>query len=216
MQKKQLAVRGAIYLLGMLILTLGLTLNAKSGLGASAIASVPYTLNRGLGMSYANLTLITYCLLVGAQYFIKGKAWRWTDLLQIVVSIVFTRFMALFENIVPYQCGFLPVDILVLLLAIVFTAVGAAMTINMRLIPNPGDGIVSSISDRTGKELGICKNFFDLGCVAISLAVGLAFGNAFLGVGLGTILSMLGIGRVISLFNRFAKKPMQAAAGLES
>ena len=75
---------------------------------------------------------------------------------------------------------------LVLALGLVLTGVGAAMTVDMQLVPNPADGIVSSISERTGKELG-----------------------------LGTILSMIGVGRVIYLFNRAARVPLRRKAGLE-
>lgn len=67
-------------------------------LRASAIVSVPYTVSQGTGWDFANLTLIVYCILVAAQFVIKGQNRRLIDLLQIVVSIVFTRFMALFQH----------------------------------------------------------------------------------------------------------------------
>lgn len=214
MHHTQTVWRGGVYLAGMVSLAMGITLNTRAGLGASAIVSVPYTISQGTGLNFANLTLITYCVLVAAQFFVKGKNWRWLDALQIVVSIVFTRFMALFEKLVTYQSGFLPADLAVLVLGVVFTGAGAAMTIDMRLIPNPGDGIVNSIAERTGKELGLTKNLFDLGCVCVSLVIGSVFGNVLLGVGLGTVVSMIGVGRVIALFNHFAKAPLQKLTGL--
>lgn len=214
MDKKKQTVRFIIYLLGMVLLALGITLNTQAGLGASAIVSVPYTVSRGTGLDFANMTLITYCVLVAAQFVIKGKNRRWIDLLQIVVSIVFTRFMALFQYGIRYQSGFLPTDLLVLVLGILFTGIGAAMTVDMQLIPNPGDGIVSSLADRFGKELGFSKNCFDAFCVVCSLAIGFAFGDPLLGIGLGTVLSMVGVGRVIYFFNHFAKARLQQWAGL--
>ena len=197
--KAQHAARFGIYLVGMVLLALGITLNTKAGLGASAIVSVPYTVSQGTGWDFANLTLIVYCILVAAQFVIKGQNRRLIDLLQIVVSIVFTRFMALFQHGITYQSGFFATDLLVLALGILLTGIGAAMTVDMQLIPNPGDGIVSSLADRFGRELGLCKNCFDAFCVVCSLAIGLAFGNPLLGIGLGTVLSMLG-GRACDLF----------------
>lgn len=214
MKKRQTITRVVFYLVGMILLALGITLNTKAGLGASAIVSVPYTISQGTGLDFANLTLITYCILVAAQFIIKGKKRTPLDLLQVVVSIIFTRFMALFQTGIPYQSGYLPTDLLVLFLGILFTGIGAAMTVDMKLIPNPGDGIVGALADRFGKELGLCKNCFDAFCVASSLVVGFAFGNILLGIGLGTVLSMLGVGRVIWLFNRLAKEPLQRLAGL--
>ena len=90
------------------------------------------------------------------------------------------------------------------------------MTVNMQLIPNPGDGIVNSIARRCGRELGFCKNCFDLGCVALSCLIGLFYGNPFLGIGLGTVLSMIGVGRVIAVFNHFCKNSLVHSAGLDS
>ena len=134
---KQLGIRFGIYLVGMLSIALGVMLNTKAGLGASAIISVPYTISEGTGLSLANLTLITYCLLVVLQFFVKGKNRQWIDVLQIAVSIVFTRFMAIIEWAIPYQSGYLPTDLVMLALGILFTGIGAAVTVDMQLIPNP-------------------------------------------------------------------------------
>lgn len=48
-----------------------------------------------------------------------------------------------------------------------------------------------------------------------SLVLGAVFGNVLLGVGLCTILSMIGVGRVIYRFNRAARVPLRRKAGLE-
>lgn len=212
--KQQTFARWGFYLLGMVLLALGLTLNTKTGLGASAIVSVPFTVSQGTGWDFGNLTLVVYCLFVAAQFLIKGKNRRWTDLLQIPLSIVFTRFLNIFAAAIPYQSGNLPADIALLVVAIIFTGIGAAMTVAMQLIPNPGDGIVGTIAAVTGKELGFCKNCFDLGCVSLSLIIGLCFGDPLLGVGLGTLISMVGVGRAIAGFNCLCKRPLLQATGM--
>lgn len=180
----KLASRFGLYLLGMVLLALG-------------------------------LTLVEYCVLVAAQFVVKGKNRTWMDLLQLVVSLVFTRFLNIFKAAIPYESGFLPADIALLVVAIILTGVGAAMTVDMQLVPNPGDGIVHSLAQWFGKELGLCKNLFDVGCVAISLVLGLAFGDPLLGIGLGTILSMVGVGRSIAVFNGLCKPRLLAMAGLQ-
>ena len=148
--------RMGIYLSGMTLLALGITMTTLSGQGASAIVSVPYTISRGTGLKFADLTLLFYCSFVAVQLVIKGKNRSWADILQVLVSIIFTRFMGLFQNLIHYHSGWLPTDLMVLALGILLTGVGASMTVDMMLVPNPGDGIVHSISMRTGKELGLC------------------------------------------------------------
>lgn len=208
--------RVLIYLGGMLVLALGLILNTKSGMGASAIISMAYTVSQGMGWNFADMTLILYCLFVVAELIIDGKHRTWTTILQIPLSIVFTRFMNLFAVFFTYENGYLPTDLLVLAAGIICTGIGAAITVDMQIIPNPGDGIVASVSRRIGKELGLTKNFFDIGCVTISVVMGLCFGNPLLGVGLGTFLSMIGVGRVIALFNHLCKSTLQRVAGISS
>ena len=215
MQGKQRFMRRLIYLVGMLVLALGLILNIKAGLGSSAIMSMAYTVSEGAGLNLGNMTFILYAVFVAAQLILNGRPRQWAVLLQLPLSFIFTRFMNLFKDVIPYQSGFLPTDLLVLLLAILLTGIGAAMTVDMQLIPNPGDGIVSSVARRFGWELGFAKNCFDLGCVSISLVMGFAFGNALLGIGLGTVISMIGVGRVIAVFNRVCKVSLLKAAGLE-
>lgn len=215
MKQKHIPARCFFYLFGMLVLAMGLILNIKAGLGSSAIMSVAYTISEGAGVNLGDMTFVIYCLFIAAQMIINGKDRSWPDLLQLPLSLVFTRFMNLFKAVIPYEHGYLPTDLLVLLAGIVLTGIGAAMTVDMQLIPNSGDGIVNSIARRCGRELGFTKNIFDCGCVAVSLLVGAFFGDPLLGIGLGTVISMLGVGRVVAAFNHLCKPAITRAAGLE-
>ena len=85
----------------------------------------------------------------------------------------------------------------------------------MELAPNPMDGLVSSLSQATGRSLGLCKNLLDVTCVGVTAALGLLLGGQVLGVGVGTLASMLLTGRVIAGINRAFRQPMRRLAGLE-
>lgn len=73
----------------------------------------------------------------------------------------------------------------VLVAGIVLTGIGAAMSLNMRIIPNPGDGIVQALADCAGNPVGLTKNCFDLFNICITISVGLIFAGQLVGVGLG-------------------------------
>ena len=79
---------------------------------------------------------------------------------------------------------------------------GAALSLDMRLIANPGDGLVQAVSDRTGIDLGLSKNIVDITCVSFTCILSMAAAHRILGVGFGTVIAMLGIGRVIALINK--------------
>lgn len=51
------------------------------------------------------------------------------------------------------------------------------MSLNMRVIPNPGDGIVQAIADCVGKEIGLVKNCFDILNISITAMAGMVFGG---------------------------------------
>ena len=229
--RNKLLIRWVFYLLGLLILALGIMLNTKANLGVSPIISVPYSISHIIDFNFANMTMIVYFAFVIIEM-VMHTVWYITDreeakylglyivrdALQILVSIVFTRFLNLFSSVIPSVHDILVLQVLVLLLAIVLTGIGAAMSLDMRIIPNPGDGIVQAISDSTrlkgrkGKGVGLCKNCFDVFNVCITFLIGLLSGHILLGLGIGTILSMIGVGRVIAVFNKIFKKRMEAAA----
>lgn len=212
---RQFYTRLLYYFVGILFLAAGLTLNTKTLLGASPIISVPYTISCIWNLNFANLTLVFYTGFVAAQFIIRGKNRRLSDCLQIPFSIVFTRLLNLFGiwiSIVPQN---LVEKLLLLLVTVICTGIGVAVTVNMRLIVNPGDGIVQAIAERIGKGMGFTKNIVDFVCLIISCAIGLIFaGKATVGIGLGSAIAMIGVGRVIALFNYLLKDKMEASAGL--
>lgn len=217
MQKK--INRGIVYVAGLLLLAMGIILNTKTGLGVSPIISVAYSVSVISGMNLGNMTLILYSIFVLIEMILhtirrkKGEYVKrlFLDILQIPLSIVFTRFMNLFASFVPEYAkdcagtfwGGVPARLMLLILAIILTGVGAAMSLNMRIIPNPGDGIVQAIADFTGKSVGFTKNCFDVCNVTITCIVGLIIKGEIIGIGAGTLLSVLGVGRVIAVYNHF-------------
>ena len=103
----------------------------------------------------------------------------------------------------------------VLAMAHVLTAVGVSLSVNMRLIPNPGDGIVQALSDRTGWELGLCKNLTDGTCFLLAVSMCMLTIRRVIGIGIGTVLSMVVVGRVLAVVNGLMKERMCRAAGVE-
>lgn len=243
--KKALIYRIVFYLLGLLVLALGLTLNTKAGLGVSPIISVSFSVAEIWDFNFGNTTLVLYALFVVVEMALHLMQYRrlWSDaaardiahakqanlrlallldVLQFPLSLVFTRFLNLFSGWIPTLetdyagsfLGSLPGRFLFLCLAIVLTGVGAAASLDMRLVPNPGDGIVQAIADTVGKSVGFTKNCFDLCNITITIVISMAFAGRLTGVGVGTVVAVIGVGRVIALFNRVAQQRMAHCAGL--
>ena len=242
---KQLRFRVLFYLLGLLVLALGLTLNTKVGLGVSPIISVSFSVSTIWGFNFGNTTLVLYALFVIAQIALHLFQYRRScagpegerlapsrridlrtalllDALQFPLSLIFTRVLNLFSSWIPdlqraYAGAFpgsLAGRLLFLCLAIALTGVGAAASLNMRLVPNPGDGIVQAIADTVGKGVGFTKNCFDVCNISVTLAISFAFAGRLTGVGVGTVVAVVGVGRVIAAFNHVFGRRMTRLAGL--
>ena len=230
--------RWAFYLLGLLVLAAGLTLNTKAGLGVSAIISVSSSISEVFGFSFGNTTLGLYSVFIVIEIILhtirdrnyekntaealknagrrNRKLVLLMDILQLPLSIVFTRFLNIFSALIPdFALGGMAVRVLVLLPAIAFTGIGAAMSLNMTIIPNPGDGIVQAIADCVTKEVGFTKNCVDVVNILISTSIGLIFAGHLAGVGIGTVLAVVGVGRVIAVFNHLFYDRMNRLACVE-
>ncbi len=103
----------------------------------------------------------------------------------------------------------------VLILALILTGIGAAMSLNMRIIPNPGDGIVQAIADCIHKSVGFTKNCFDVFNVTVTICISLLCRGHLIGIGIGTVCAVIGVGRTIAVFNHFTKEKMTELAGIE-
>lgn len=203
---------------------LGIILNTKSGLGVSPIISVSYSASMILGVNFGNMTFVLYTVFVLIEVLIhialkkgQGKELLITlgkDLLQLPLSLVFTRFMNLFSAWIPAPENGFVLQLLVLVAGIICIGIGAAMSLDMRIIPNPGDGIVQAIADCIRKTVGFTKNCFDLFNICISISVGLIFAHRLIGIGVGTVLSVIGVGRVIALFNHLFMGKLTKLAGM--
>lgn len=202
MDKKRLQI--LVYVVGMFILAIGLTLNTKANLGVSPIISVPYSISQITGLNFGDLTFVVYAIFVVVQIIIhirlKNHKRIVSGILQLPLSLIFTRLLNIFSTYIPTAQN-LGIRFIVLTLAIICTGVGAAMSLSMQLVPNPGDGIVQSLAEGFNKSVGLTKNLFDCFNLCITLCISIFIAHQIVGVGIGTIIAVLGVGRVIALFH---------------
>lgn len=209
-----------VYIVGCVLLALGLSLNIKSSLGTSAIISVATVLSNWLKLKIGDATFLWYSIIVFIEICIhvlnkRGIKVYVLDVLQLPFSVVFTRFINLFSNLIPFIENNLILQFLMLTIAIALTAVGASMMIHMELIANPGDGILSALSDIFNKDIGTVKNIVDFSCIGITLLLGFVTKTGYKGIGIGTICSMVLTGRFMKIYNLLADVRLNEIRGKE-
>lgn len=201
-----------MYVVGMFILALGLTLNTKANLGVSPIISVPYSISQITGLNFGDLTFVVYAIFVVVQIIIhirlKNHKRIASDILQLPLSLIFTRLLNIFTVHIPTSQN-LGIRFIILTFAIICTGIGAAMSLSMQIVPNPGDGIVQALAERFDKSVGITKNLFDCLNLSITLCISLFIAHQIVGVGIGTVIAVVGVGRVIALFHHIFESKIE-------
>ena len=99
--------RYIIFLVGLFVNSLGVSLITKANLGTSPISSIPYVLSLNFPLTLGNFTIIFSILLIMLQLFILRKNFKLEHLLQIPISILFGYFidltMLLFSFVNPLK-----------------------------------------------------------------------------------------------------------------
>lgn len=222
---KQLLNRWIQYFLYLIILAFGIILNTKSGLGVSPIISVAYCVSVLTKLNFGNVTFLWYTFFVLIEMILHlvrkvPRRQLVIDGLQLVVSLIFTRIMNLISSFIPdfAEDALSPFwngyggRLLVLLAGILLTGIGAAGSLNMRIVPNPGDGIVQAFADATHKSNGFIKNCVDTVCVCLTILLSWTIYHGWIGIGIGTVLAVILVGRVVAFWNHlFLDKTLQHA-----
>ena len=83
MNKKELLIRYAVFILGLFINSLGVALITKADLGTSPISSIPFTLSLTFTPTLGQFTIIFSLLLILIQIILERKSYQPVQLLQI-------------------------------------------------------------------------------------------------------------------------------------
>ena len=197
---KRFILRLLIFCAGLVVLSLGIDLNTKTQLGISPINSVPFNVHKMTGLPLWVCVYAFYLLFILLQWLLLRKDFHPIQFLQIGTSFVNSILIQFFDDRLPLLTT--PVSqYLVLILAVVLTAIGSAVTAGMHLTPNPGEGAAAAIGTALKKDFALGKNVLDLGCVVLSVALTLIFARKIMNIGIGTVVSMLFTGRVVKIFS---------------
>ena len=185
-----------IYLVGMLLLAVGIVLNTRTGLGVAAVASFPFAINQITGLSLGNASMFMYLVLVVLQLVLVRKA-DLKILLQIPFSVGFGVILDFVNNNLSIRANTLVSGLALLLVAVLTIASGVFMMVKCDLILNPVDGAVKTMSDVFKVKFGRVKIIFDASFVALTIVTSLVFTGSIIGIGIGTVIAVLLMGNTI-------------------
>lgn len=203
--------RYIIFLVGLFVNSLGVSLITKANLGTSPISSIPYVLSLNFPLTLGNFTIIFSILLIILQLFILRKNFKLEHLLQIPISILFGYFIDLtmllfsFVNPTAYIA-----KLIYLLIGCVILGFGVYREVLADVAMLPGESFVRAIVQTWHREFGSTKVCFDVSMAVIAAALSFILAHRLDGVREGTVIAALLVGFLARQFGRLLAfvKPM--------
>ena len=195
--------RYLIFLVGLFVNSLGVSLITKANLGTSPISSIPYVLSLNFPFTLGNFTIFFSIFLIALQLIILRKNFKLEHILQIPVSIIFGYFidltMILFSWVNPEAYI---MKIVYLLIGCLILGVGVYMEVLADVVMLPGESFVRAIVLTWKTNFGTTKICFDVSMSVIAAVLSFIFAGSLAGVREGTVIAALLVGFIARLIGK--------------
>lgn len=195
--------RYLIFLVGLFVNSLGVSLITKANLGTSPISSIPYVLSLNFPFTLGNFTIFFSIFLIALQLIILRKNFKLEHILQIPVSIIFGYFidltMILFSWVNPEAYI---MKIVYLLIGCLILGVGVYMEVLADVVMLPGESFVRAIVLTWKTNFGTTKICFDVSMSVIAAVLSFVFAGRLAGVREGTVIAALLVGFIARLIGK--------------
>ena len=206
MKSKVMVWRFLLYLVGFNLIALAVVLNIRYDLGVAAFSSVMYAISEIYSISLGTASIICYLIFVVVQCILSRKI-TLQYLLEVPLSFAFGLLTDFYDWLIPAFSLALALRVIFFALTMFVTAMGVFLCVKTNLVLTPTDGIVKTIADVFLLPFSATKNVFDLSLVAISVLLCLVNHAPFYGIGVGTVLTAVFIGRIIKVYEKFVPLP---------
>lgn len=199
-----IAIRFAFYVIGFLVMTIGIAISVKSDLGVSPVSSIPYTMTVVWGIEMGQATILFHIGLVILQVVLLRRAFKAKNLLQVPVGVLF----GLFTSLGLYVVSFLPdpanvwIQLIMTLISALLIAFGIFLYVPADMVPLAGEGAMLAVSQVTKIKFSTVKIAFDSTMVALSLITCLVLVHSLGSVGIGTIIAAFLVGSLLKAITK--------------
>lgn len=193
------------YAAGLVVMAMGVVLMKRVDLGISPITAVPAAVSAITPFSLGNMTIFLHALCVVGQILIVRRV-TLKSILTMLVGVPFgyiiDGLMLLFD---PGPLSIVP-RIILLVIGLALSGLGVQLVVASDLMLPAPDELSHTISQVYEKKLSNVKIISDAIYVAIAVAVDLIFSRRISTVGIGTVLSVLLVGRFVGWFGKLFPK----------
>ncbi|MFI6482494.1 YitT family protein [Nonomuraea sp. NPDC050663] len=200
--------RWITYGAGIYLLTLGVSLAIRAGIGISPQSSLTRTMTLVLPpISQGTFNFILEILMLVLTYLVMPKDFKLRNLLSLVPAFVLAAFLDLNLMLTSWVVlDAYAAKFTLLVFADATLAFGLFLMIRANLVLMPVDMFVNTIFKRTGFKWGNIKTAFDCTLLVAAAAIGLIFLGAPHFIREGTIINGILVGQYIKLYFFLFKK----------
>ncbi|MDV2883566.1 YitT family protein [Alkalihalophilus pseudofirmus] len=182
----KLFVRWAVFMVGLVIMSFGISMMIKADLGSAPWDVLHIGLTLQLGLTVGSWSIIMGFLIIGATSFLTKE---WPQLGAFINMVLVGVFIDIFLWILPAPEGFV-LKLAMLLLGIIIIGYGIGLYIAPKLGAGPRDSLMLALTLRTGWKVQWVRSSMEV----IVLTAGWLLGGP---VFIGTLLFCFGIGSVV-------------------
>ena len=199
--KNNILQRSLIFIVGLFIMALGVTLSVKANLGVSPISCVPYVYSLKFPLTLGETTIILNVILILFQIILLRKKYQPFQLVQFPVVFLFGFFidytMQLFSWLQPDNYF---TQAFICLLSCVILALGVFIEVKAKVTYLPGEGLAMAITKVFNIEFGKSKIGTDSSLVIIGVVSSFAFLYSLEGIREGTVAAAILVGYIVRFF----------------
>lgn len=193
-----------VLLIGLFIMSIGVSLSVISNLGTTPISTIPNVLKYAVPLSLGMITIIFNFLLIVIQLAILRGDFDNKQWMQILVTVIFGYFIdfSLYVLEPVVKPATYASQWIVCIISTFIIAFGVYLEIKSNAIVLPGEGVSLAVRYRTDKEFGKIKTIFDTSNVIIGAVLSMLLYGKFMGIGLGTIYAGIVVGYIVRFYTR--------------
>ncbi|TBL68276.1 YczE/YyaS/YitT family protein [Paenibacillus thalictri] len=213
-----LTKRWIMYLIGIYILTIGVSLAIRAGIGISPQSS----LTRVMTVVYPQLTQGTYnfileLIMLFLTYVVMPKDFKLKNFMSLIPSFALAVCLDLNLQMTSFiQLEMYYQKLLLLAFGDAALAFGLFLMIRANLILMPIDMFVHTVVKKVQRKWGNVKTIFDCSLLVISACIGLIFLNKIMFIREGTVLNAIFVGQYLILYSFLFKKFSARSAAPEA
>ncbi|UQZ84609.1 hypothetical protein SK3146_03864 [Paenibacillus konkukensis] len=198
-----LTKRWIMYIIGIYILTIGVSLAIKAGIGISPQSSLTRVMTVVYpGLSQGTYNFILEMIMLFLTFVVLPKGFKLKNFTSLIPSFV----LAVCLDFNLKMTGFIQLDLyfsklLLLILGDAALAFGLFLMIRADLVLMPIDLFVHTLVMKTQRKWGNIKTIFDCSLLIISASIGLIFLHKIMFIREGTVLNAIFVGQYLIFYS---------------